>query len=160
MDNYDIVREEMEELEAQLIQFGRDGQSLGIYLFVAATRVQSVRQSLMNNLKTKVVHYLMDATESFTVIGRVPFDLEPFPGRAIVKKEDAYFAQIYLPASGEDDYEILESIKKKVSNLRTQYMEANTTIIHSNVATRAYNYNFLLLLGWKEKGWSCAAWIG
>lgn len=123
VDNYDIVREEMEELEAQLIQFGRDGQSLGIYLFVAATRVQSVRQSLMNNLKTKIVHYLMDATESFTVIGRVPFDLEPFPGRAILKKEDAYFTQIYLPASGADDYEVLESIKNKVSNLRAQYKE-------------------------------------
>lgn len=123
IDNYDIVREEMEELEAQLIQFGRDGQSLGIYLFVAATRVQSVRQSLMNNLKTKIVHYLMDATESFTVIGRVPFDLEPFPGRAILKKEDAYFTQIYLPASGADDYEVLESIKNKVSNLREQYKE-------------------------------------
>lgn len=123
VDNYDIVREEMEELEAQLIQFGRDGQSLGIYLFVAATRVQSVRQSLMNNLKTKIVHYLMDATESFTVIGRVPFDLEPFPGRAILKKEDAYFTQIYLPASGADDYEVLESIKNKVSNLRVQYKE-------------------------------------
>ena len=123
VDNYDIVREEMEELEAQLIQFGRDGQSLGIYLFVAATRVQSVRQSLMNNLKTKIVHYLMDAMESFTVIGRVPFDLEPFPGRAILKKEDAYFTQIYLPASGADDYEVLESIKNKVSNLRAQYKE-------------------------------------
>lgn len=123
VDNYDIVREEMEELEAQLIQFGRDGQSLGIYLFVAATRVQSVRQSLMNNLKTKIVHYLMDATESFTVIGRVPFDLEPFPGRAILKKEDTYFTQIYLPASGADDYEVLESIKNKVSNLRAQYKE-------------------------------------
>lgn len=122
VDNYDIVREEMEELETQLIQFGRDGQSLGIYLFVAATRVQSVRQSLMNNLKTKIVHYLMDTTESFTVIGRVPFDLEPFPGRAIVKKEDADFAQIYLPASGEDDYEVLESIKKKVNQLRTQFL--------------------------------------
>ncbi|MET0960455.1 MAG: type VII secretion protein EssC, partial [Psychrobacillus psychrotolerans] len=123
VDNYDIVREEMEELEAQLIQFGRDGQSLGIYLFVAATRVQSVRQSLMNNLKTKIVHYLMDATESFTVIGRVPFDLEPFPGRAILKKEDVYFTQIYLPASGADDYEVLESIKNKVSNLRALYKE-------------------------------------
>ena len=37
VDNYDIVREEMEELEMQLNQFGRDGQSLGIYLFVTAT---------------------------------------------------------------------------------------------------------------------------
>ncbi|NYF23592.1 type VII secretion protein EssC [Sporosarcina sp. JAI121] len=121
VDNYDIVREEMEELEMQLIQFARDGQSLGIYLFIAATRVQSVRQSLMNNLKTKVVHYLMDATESFTVIGRVPFELEPFPGRAIVKKEDPHFAQIHLPAHGADDFEVLEAIKTNARALKETY---------------------------------------
>ncbi|GGA19271.1 type VII secretion protein EssC [Psychrobacillus lasiicapitis] len=121
VDNYDIVREEMEELESQLIQFGRDGQSLGIYLFIAATRVQSVRQSLMNNLKTKVVHYLLDATEAFTVIGRVPFNLEPFPGRAILKKEDAYFTQIYLPSKGADDFEVLESMKRNIQALQDKY---------------------------------------
>lgn len=121
IDNYDIVREEMEELEAQLIQFGRDGQSLGIYLFLAATRVQSVRQSLMNNLKTKVVHYLMDATEAFSVVGRVPFNLEPFPGRAILKKEEVFFTQIFLPANGTDDFEVLESIKKQVQSLKAKY---------------------------------------
>ena len=101
VDNYDIVREEMEELEIQLIQFGRDGQSLGIYLFIAATRVQSVRQSLMNNLKTKVVHYLMDATESFTVIGRVPFELEPFPGRAIIKKDGSLSRKFFFRRQGQ-----------------------------------------------------------
>lgn len=121
VDNYDIIREEMEELEMQLIQFGRDGQSLGIYLFIAATRVQSVRQSLMNNLKTKVVHYLMDATESFTVIGRVPFELEPFPGRAIIKKEDPHFAQVFLPAPGANDFEVLEAIKMIARELKEKY---------------------------------------
>ncbi len=121
VDNYDIVREEMEELEAQLIQYGRDGQSLGIYLFITATRVQSVRQSLMNNLKTKIVHYLIDNSESYGVVGRVPFDLEPFAGRAIVKKEEAKFAQVYLPANGTDDFEVLEAIKSKVKRLKEVY---------------------------------------
>jgi DNA segregation ATPase FtsK/SpoIIIE, S-DNA-T family len=128
VDNYDIVREEIDEFELQLIQFGRDGQSLGIYLFIAATRVQSVRQSLMNNLKTKVVHYLMDSTEAFTVIGRVPFDLEPFPGRAILKKEEASFTQILLPATGSDDYEILESMKMKVQSLHNQNVEVENPL--------------------------------
>jgi S-DNA-T family DNA segregation ATPase FtsK/SpoIIIE len=80
----------------------------------------------MNNLKTKVVHYLMDSTEAYTVIGRVPFDLEPFPGRAILKKEEASFTQILLPARGEDDYEILESMKMKVQSLHNQYVEVET----------------------------------
>ena len=105
-------------LESQLNQFGRDGQSLGIYLFIAATR-PSVRQSLMNNLKTKIVHYLMDATEAFTVIGRVPFDLEPFPGRAIIKKEDAYFyANLSFQRKGQMIIEVLESMKTQYSSVK------------------------------------------
>lgn len=123
VDNFDIVREEMEALEMQLNQFGRDGQSLGIYLFVTATRAQSVRQSLMNNLKTKIVHYLMDKSESFNVIGRVPFDAEPFPGRGIIKKEEAFFSQLYLPAAGEDDFEVLAAIKQNVQQLNDLYRE-------------------------------------
>lgn len=121
VDNYDIIREEMEALEIQLNQLGRDGQAFGIYLFVAATRVQSVRQSLMNNLKTKVVHYLMDASEAFMIVGRVPFDLEPFPGRAIIKKEEPFYSQIYLPSSGKDDFDVLEAMKVKAQNLRDTY---------------------------------------
>ncbi|WP_144509672.1 type VII secretion protein EssC [Bacillus sp. FJAT-22090] len=146
VDNYDIVREEMEELESQLIQFGRDGQSLGIYLFVAATRVQSVRQSLMNNLKTKVVHYLMDATEAFSVVGRVPFNLEPFPGRAILKKEEVFFTQIFLPASGTDDFEVLESIKKQVQSLKAkcQHVELPKPIAMLPLELNSINFAYYL----------------
>ncbi|WP_301107148.1 type VII secretion protein EssC [Sporosarcina sp.] len=123
IDNYDIVREEMEETEMLMNQFGRDGQALGIYLFVSATRAQSVRQSLMNNLKTKIVHYLMDSSEAFTVAGRFPFDLEPFPGRVVIKKEEAFFAQLFLPAEGESDWEVLESVKEKVRSIKEKYKE-------------------------------------
>ena len=91
-----------------------DNHSVFIYSLLQRER-KSVRQSLMNNLKTKVVHYLMDASEAFTVVGRVPFDLEPFPGRAIIKKEESYFSQIYLPAAGENDFEVLEAVERKVS---------------------------------------------
>ena len=55
----------MQDLEALINQFARDGQSLGIYMIVTATRINSVRQALMNNLKTKIVHYLMDSGEVF-----------------------------------------------------------------------------------------------
>ncbi|MDI5790467.1 hypothetical protein PO124_24600 [Bacillus licheniformis] len=41
----------MHELESEFIQFSRDGQSLGIYLILTATRVNAIRQSLLNNLK-------------------------------------------------------------------------------------------------------------
>lgn len=122
IDNFDLIKEEMQDLEAYINQFARDGQSLGIYLMITATRINSVRQALMNNLKTKIVHYLMDSGESFTVLGRVPFSPEPLPGRAIIKKEESYFSQVFLPADGKDDYEVLESIRSDVQLVKEKYV--------------------------------------
>ncbi|MCA1061061.1 type VII secretion protein EssC [Rossellomorea aquimaris] len=121
IDNFDLVKEEMQELESQINQFARDGQSLGVYMYFTATRVNSVRQSLMNNLKTKIVHYLMDSSEAYTMLGRLPFSPEAIPGRAIVKKETAYFSQIFLPTEGKDDYEQLSLLKEEIQLLKEKY---------------------------------------
>ncbi|WP_282142496.1 type VII secretion protein EssC [Cytobacillus oceanisediminis] len=122
-DNFDLVKEEMQELETQINQIARDGQSLGIYMIFAATRINSIRQSLMNNLKTKVVHYLMDSSEAYSVLGRVPFAPEPIPGRAIIKMEEAYFSQVFLPADGKDDFEIIEAIREDIKELKEKYKD-------------------------------------
>ncbi|RFU63102.1 type VII secretion protein EssC [Peribacillus glennii] len=117
VDNFDLAKEEMPDLEAQFTQFARDGQSLGVFMIFTATRINSMRQPLMNNLKTKIVHYLMDSSEGYSILGRTPFDHEPVPGRALVKKDETYLAQVYLPADGDDDIEVLENAKKEVAAL-------------------------------------------
>ncbi|MFC7373526.1 type VII secretion protein EssC [Fictibacillus iocasae] len=123
IDNFDLVKEELQDIEMQMTQFARDGQSLGIYMIFTATRINSVRQSLMNNLKTKIVHYLMDSTESYMILGRVPFSPEPIPGRAIIKSEEAYFSQVFMPADGADDYELLENMKSQIQRLKEKYKD-------------------------------------
>ncbi|KMJ58373.1 cell division protein FtsK [Bacillus sp. LL01] len=123
IDNFDLIKEEMQDLEMQINQFVRDGQSLGIYMIFTATRVNSIRQSLMNNLKTKVVHYLMDNSEAFTILGRVPYNPEPIPGRAIIKKDEAYFSQVFLPGEGKDDFELLDTIRNNVQYMKEKYSE-------------------------------------
>ncbi len=125
IDNYDLVKEELMDLDPIFTQFARDGQSLGIYLILSATRLNSVRQALMNNLKTKIVHYLLDNSEAYTVLGRIPFAPEAVPGRAIMKKEKTHFGQIVLPAEGEDDYEQLASLKEEVQMLQKKYSNVN-----------------------------------
>ncbi len=121
VDNYDLVKEEMVEYENLFTQFSRDGQSLGIYFILTATRVNAVRQPLLNNFKTKIFHYLMDATEMIGVIGRTPFEQEAIPGRAIIKKEQASFMQTYLPVEGESDVEILERLQEYICSLKEKY---------------------------------------
>ncbi|KGX91112.1 cell division protein FtsK [Pontibacillus halophilus JSM 076056 = DSM 19796] len=128
IDNFDIVKEEMQDLEATFNQFARDGQSLGIYVMMTATRVNSVRQSLANNLKTKVVHYLLDSTEAYSMLGRLPFAPEAIPGRAIVKKEDVHFSQVYLPTQGEDDMEQMEQLQQDIDALKKAYDGMKTPV--------------------------------
>jgi S-DNA-T family DNA segregation ATPase FtsK/SpoIIIE len=126
IDNFDLVKEEMIDLEQQLNQFARDGGSLGIYMILSATRINSVRQSLMNNLKTKIVHYLMDQSESYTMLGRLPFSPESLPGRAIVKKDTPHFGQIFLPTDGKDDFEQMTNLKEEIQGIKDAYSHVKT----------------------------------
>ncbi|MBD1379771.1 type VII secretion protein EssC [Metabacillus arenae] len=121
IDNFDLVKEEMQDMEMQMTQFARDGQSLGIYMILTATRINSIRQSLMNNLKTKVVHYLMDNSESYMVLGKVSFAPEPIPGRAIIKRDQAFFSQVFMASEGKDDYELHEQMKEDIQDLVVKY---------------------------------------
>ncbi|WP_368505844.1 type VII secretion protein EssC [Alkalihalophilus sp. As8PL] len=123
IDNFDLVKEELPDIETQFIQFARDGQSLGIMVILTATRINVVRQPLMNSLKTKIVHYLMDSNEKFSIIGRTPYEVESIPGRALIIKDQVSLAQIYLPASGEDDFEVLAEMKSDIEQLKELYKE-------------------------------------
>ncbi|WP_113926836.1 type VII secretion protein EssC [Bacillus sp. P14.5] len=162
IDNFDLVKEEMQELETEINQFARDGQSLGIYMFFTATRVNSIRQSLMNNLKTKVVHYLMDSSEAYTMLGRLPFTPEAIPGRAIVKKDTAYFSQVFLPSEGKDDFEQLNLLKEDIQLLNDKYkgsaspkpvpmLPAELTMINFTQYTGAGRQEGLLPIGLDEE---------
>lgn len=121
VDNFDFVKDEFMDWENYFIQFSRDGQSLGIFLILTATRVNAMRLALTNNMKTRIVHYLLDEGEAFSLLGKTQFELEPVPGRAGVKKDDSYLAQIFLPEVGGDDIEVLENVRKKIALLKTEY---------------------------------------
>lgn len=114
VDNFDLVKEELQEAETQFIQLARDGQALGIFVALSATRINVVRQPLMNTLKTKILHYLMDSNEQYTLVGKTPYEVEPIPGRALVIKEHTSLVQMFLPAKGKDDIDMLQQLKADI----------------------------------------------
>lgn len=90
-------------------------------MIFTATRISTIRQAVMNNLKTKIVHYLLDNSENYAVLGKTTQQPEPVPGRAIIKKDGTFFAQVFLPVYGESDIEILEGIKSTIHLLSEKY---------------------------------------
>lgn len=124
IENFDFVKEEMPDIEQFFNQFVRDGQSLGIYMIFTATRISTIRQAVMNNLKTKVVHYLFDQSEAYMVLGKTILKPEPIPGRAIIKTDEAAFAQVFLPVDGDTDFDVIEGIKEQVQEMKEQHRDA------------------------------------
>ncbi|MBS2970806.1 type VII secretion protein EssC [Metabacillus sp. KIGAM252] len=121
IDNFDIIKDEMYDLETELNQILRDGQSLGIYMMITASRANAVRHSIMSNLKTKIAHYMLDSSELHAIVGRPQYAMEAIPGRAFIKKEHTYFAQMLLPADGANDYELLDQLKEDIQMLVEKY---------------------------------------
>ncbi|GAF10961.1 LOW QUALITY PROTEIN: FtsK/SpoIIIE family protein [Bacillus sp. JCM 19045] len=124
IDNFDLIKEEYEQLESTFVQFARDGQSLGIYVSLTATRANALRQPLMNSMKTKIVHFMNDRNDIITLLGRSKYEIESIPGRAIVAKDSHYFAQVYLPEAGENDQQLNETIRKTIAELGRRYQDA------------------------------------
>ncbi|SDB95766.1 type VII secretion protein EssC [Shouchella lonarensis] len=121
IDNFDIILEEFEDYIAPLIQFARDGQSRGVYLFATASGSTAIRAAILNNMQTKICHYMLDDTDLTNFVGKPPFVVEQIPGRMIVRKEKNWFAQAYLPAEGKNDYEVLENVKEHIQALNKKY---------------------------------------
>ncbi|MBM7694488.1 S-DNA-T family DNA segregation ATPase FtsK/SpoIIIE [Peribacillus deserti] len=124
VDNFDLIKEEMQDIENQFTQIARDGQSLGIFMIITATRINSIRQPLMNNLKTKIIHYLMDSSEKYSLFGRTTYEIEAVPGRALIKEDQTYLTQIFMPADGKDDFQVLENLRQHITALNKKNIEA------------------------------------
>src|SRR5690625_3727848 len=124
IDNFDLVKEEMLGLESRFTQIARDGQSLGIYTILTATRSNAVKHALMSNLKTRIVHYLLDEGDKSAIVGRTQYETEAIPGRVYIKQENAHLAQIYLPAKGETDVALLAHLKEEVQLIIEKYPDA------------------------------------
>ena len=117
IDNYEAVKEIGLEYEGSISAISRDGQGLGIYLIITATRSGSVRYSVMNNFKHRIVMYMYDSGDAVTIIGRTKYNLPEVAGRALVKSDDINIMQCYLPTQLSDDVSYLSSIRQIVDEI-------------------------------------------
>src|SRR5690625_7191261 len=87
IDNFDLVKDEMFERENRFTQIARDGQSLGIYTILTATRSNAVKHAFMSNLKKRIVHYMLDDGDKRSNDGRYLYDKEVILCRGCIKKK-------------------------------------------------------------------------
>lgn len=102
----------------------RDGASLGMYLVVTLSRLNTMRLQLQSNFKTKLSLFLFDNSDLSSVVGRSNIPLDDIKGRAIMKHDDIIQFQIALPYSSEYYTDYMAEVKREVEAMRVVYQGA------------------------------------
>jgi S-DNA-T family DNA segregation ATPase FtsK/SpoIIIE len=118
LDNYDALGQSKrrDEIDEVLIQLLRDGAALGVYLVLTASRYNAIRMNMMSNIQTKLALFLNDESEVTNLFGRERLEQAEIIGRGQTKLDFPVALQVYLPAKGENDAEVLENLEKEISH--------------------------------------------
>lgn len=113
VDNYDAVREAdfVDEFERLVTQIVREGAAVGIHLIITASRQSALRVQINTNIKRQISLYMIDQTESRSIMGRTDLKIEEISGRGLVKVEDPAIFQTCIPTMGEDVLSVIESLQ-------------------------------------------------
>lgn len=121
IDNYDIVKELGMEVEEFFTKLGRDGAGLGIFMIVTASRAGAIKYTAVNNFKTKIAGYLLDATESFGIVGKSEYKPVEIEGRTLVKMDRVNRMQVYTMMEFDNEIEHNAKLKKLIAAVRDMY---------------------------------------
>ncbi|MDO4304363.1 MAG: type VII secretion protein EssC [Bacillota bacterium] len=121
VDNYDIVKELGAEEEEFFTKTGRDGLGLGIYLVITAGRMNGVKYTAINNYKNKIAGYMLDHTESVSLVGKYAYSVAAIEGRAMVKTDQVSIMQVYTMVPFKNDIEYNKNLKELVQDIREMY---------------------------------------
>lgn len=122
VDNYDVVKEIGQELEDFFARLSRDGVGLGIYMVVTATRQNGIKYAALNNYKNKIAGYLVEKTESGTLVGKSVYQPPEIEGRVLVKHESsANLMQVYTMVPFKNEVEYNAGIKELIEKICNMY---------------------------------------
>lgn len=112
------LKDEFDEL---MIKIARDGVGLGIFLVITASRQLAIRTPILINIKTQIVLYMIDQSESRSIIGKSDVKIEEKAGRALIKLDEATLMQVALPADGEDDLIVSENVRNHIEYIACKW---------------------------------------
>lgn len=100
-----------------MTKIARDGVGLGIFLVMTASRQLAIRTPILINIKTQIVLYMIDQSESRSIMGKSDVTIEENPGRALIKLDEVVLMQVAMPAEGEDDLQLSENLRNNIEEI-------------------------------------------
>ncbi|MFV0551404.1 MAG: type VII secretion protein EssC [Anaerorhabdus sp.] len=118
VDNFDVVKElNINEMDEFFTKLTRDGSGVGIYTMLTASRMNSIRYSILNNFKVKSCGFMYETGEYSSIVGRTSFYLPEIKGRTFIRLKETLVMQNYIAVDATDDIDYLEKVKNTIKNI-------------------------------------------
>lgn len=95
----------------------RDGIPLGMYTISTALRVSTFRNSVSDNIATKMALYLIEDDSLSQLFGRDALIEQDVVGRMQIRDESVHEVQIYLCCPGNNDMQRSAALKEEISRM-------------------------------------------
>ncbi|MFV0396107.1 MAG: hypothetical protein ACK5LC_17260 [Coprobacillaceae bacterium] len=149
IDQFDVIKEKGIEVENFFSKVARDGANLSIFLVFSTARHNEIRYATMNQIKTKIVGYMFEASESIQILGRSEWKLPDIKGRILIKTDAVYIAQMYLPVKFKNEEECFYNTNNLIYEINQQNNGVKAKAIV--VLPEELYYHHLLEYEWDTK---------
>ena len=125
MDSYESMKDEPYETDLfkLFMRISREGLSIGVHLIITASRQNNLRAQLYSNFKHQLTLPQNDISEVRGIVGATPLaaTMEDIKGRALMKRDEVDVVQFALPVAGDNDIQIINSLRNQVQNLKEMW---------------------------------------
>ena len=130
IDNVSVFREHFADLEENLLQLSREGNSVGINLVVTGTQTNSIGYKVLANFGNRIAYCCNDKGEFNNLFGRCRIEPKEIPGRALILKDKRVLEfHTALCAEGAKEIERVEQLRNFIEEIKSRYGEKRASEI-------------------------------
>lgn len=130
IDNVSVFREHFADLEENLLQLSREGNSVGINLVVTGTQTNSIGYKVLANFGNRIAYCCNDKGEFNNLFGRCRIEPKEIPGRALILKDKRVLEfHTALCAEGAKEIERVERLRHFIEEIKSRYGERRASEI-------------------------------
>lgn len=119
VDNFGAMIKAYPDLDVFFISLTNSGANYGIYLVATATAANAVPVKIGQNIKNALALQLIDKNDFTYIVGKVNSQLPTIMGRGYAKGTPPLEFQTALPATGMNDKEVSDNVRKLAKLMQT-----------------------------------------
>ncbi len=158
VDNLTALKEMYLQDDDVLLNFCREGLSVGISIVIANSQTAGIGYKYLSNFSSRIALYCNDSGEYSSLLDHCRERIDSIPGRCIVDVEKRHLeCQTYLAFAGEREIDRVNEITAYIEQINQTYSASSVKEIPSIPATLTADYVAAKLAGFMQRKFSLVA---